>query len=281
MRAGDIPISLHTIHSAVQTLIYEATELLEGTLLFGKQVPRQVSVATLQDEATNLKGRSFRDNKDNGLKGASDWLTDQLSDDADLFDHFVCPPFSTEQDPHLTELLGLSGARYRRDAIERYFEANQTFLQHMAVMFILTSAVPMSGEELANVTWRNHSSPRNLRIHMGDIMLVTTIRQDGEDRPAARFLPSLVGNLLVRYLVYVEPFLSFFLSALRLPRTRPQLFIDEKSEVWTPQRFSDCMRRFSERLMGQSIGLSEWREIAIAIDRRDLGGQSCKLYGVD
>jgi hypothetical protein len=278
---GDSIISLHTIHSTVQTLISDATELLDGTLLFGKQPPRQVSVATLQDDACNLKGRSFRDHPENGLQATSFWLTDQLADDADLFDHFVCPPFSTEQDPHLTALLGLSGARYRKNAIHDYFKANQNFLQYMAVIIILTSPIPMSEAEMANITWRNHSSPRNLRIHMGDFILVTTIRGPTENKPAARFLPSVVGNLLARYLAYVEPFLSFFLSALRLPRNRPYLFTDEKGEAWRPEQFSECMRQSSDRLMGQSLSVSEWRKIAIAIDRRDLGGKSCKLYGVD
>ena len=96
-------------------------------------------------------------------------------------------------------------------------------------------------------------------------------------RPVARFLPPSIGNLVVRYLIYIPPVVQLFSHCMQLPIPRGALFRAEQG-VWSPARLSAAMKLYTRRLLGSPIKISQWRHIAVALDRRLLQGITCQIY---
>lgn len=53
-------------------------------------------------------------------------------------------------------------------------------------------------------------------------------------RPTARFLPPVLSELIVHYLIYVPPLIRFFHHCVQSPIPRPFLFIEEGDLPWEP-----------------------------------------------
>ena len=76
----------------------------------------------------------------------------------------------------------------------------------------MTAGLPPQREELTGLTWYNQEAPRNIYIRAGLVVLVTSYHKSQwrvGTRPVARFLPAVVGELLVQYLIYILRFLQF------------------------------------------------------------------------
>ena len=122
-----------------------------------------------------------------------------------------------------TRLLG------RQSAIGYYLHANQRFLRLLAVLVYMGSGLPPRRRELIGVSWCNQETARNLYVYQHQVMIVTGYYKSQwrvGTRPVARFLPPAVGEVLVRYLIYVPPLLRFFHHCLQTPPPRGFLWAD-------------------------------------------------------
>ena len=98
-------------------------------------------------------------------------------------------------------------------------------------------------------------------------------------RPIARIPHLAVSELLVRYLIYVPPFMRFLNHSMKKPTNRGFLFCDEE-RVWSPDKLGDALKRQSTLAFGMIINTRQWRHMSIALDRRLCLGIGCKAYGI-
>ena len=262
----DLSLSLPDWRQMLQDMLIEAGQILEEELLLGSAAP-QYRVKQLQDNpAEQGQGWCFLNDPRNRaqLKVADDWLIERLKTEP--------REFIREDD----------GIHYRRSTINKYLRANQSFLRLLAVLTYMGSGLPPWRDELMQITWRNWQTPRNVYISHGLVVLVTGYHKSQHRvgaRPLARFLPPSVGELLVRYIIYVPRFLGFLHCCLR--QAPPTAFLFCEGDVpWEGQRLTRCLREQTTLRLGQGIVPQQWRHMAIALDRRVLQGVGCRAHGV-
>jgi len=137
---------------------------------------------------------------------------------------------------------------------------------------------------LVGLTWRNFLDiARNVYISDGLLAIVTGYHKSQwrvGNRPVERFLPPIVGDLLVYYFICVTPFVQWVNSSIGEPGLQGYLFSRGGATPWSPDMISDCMQRQTVLRFGLSVSTRQWRHIAIAIDRRMLGSTACRAYRI-
>ena len=103
-----------------------------------------------------------------------------------------------------------------------------------------TSGQPPRGTaELNYVIINLIHQPRNIYISNGLVMFISRYHkcqeQSGVPRPVARFLTPLLSSLLVTYLSYVRPFLTYLRHKTVLRPPSAYLFEDRGSRISSPQ----------------------------------------------
>ena len=88
-----------------------------------------------------------------------------------------------------------------------------------------------------------------------------------------------VGELLVRYLIYVPPFARFLNHRMEHQTDCSYLFCKADS-VWSVNRLGDSIKRKTRAILGFTISTRQWRHIAIALDRRILLRVGCRTYEI-
>lgn len=291
----------------LQTLVTESTELLDDTLLLGLTSAPRYPLSLLQDDVSDSRqGHSFLTCTRNGLQPVDNWLAKQVRENSDLTRQFVVveePLSAGRATPDLEDRNVATpssppqafspssppppppprSTQYRQSAINVYLHANQEFLQRLAVLIHMGSGLPARQRELVEITWRNEEGPRNLYITHNRVVLITGYHKSQRavgTKPIARFLAPAVAELLVRYLIYVTPFVRFLSRCIALPPPRGNLFSDVKNQLWNGEMMRDCLRRQTQRVLGIPLLFLRYRHMAIAMDRRLLQGVGCRAYGI-
>ncbi|KAL9606927.1 MAG: hypothetical protein Q9167_008106, partial [Letrouitia subvulpina] len=224
-------------------------------------------------------GKSFLDDPRNQLHRVNDWLFKRLQADPGLISRFFKRPIPNRSEPESSNSKPLE---VRQSAVNKYLSTSQQFLRQLGVLIYWSSGLPPRRKELAGVLWYNEETPRNLYILDGSVVFLGGYHKSQwrvGTRPVARFLAPAVGDLLVRYLIYIPPFIRFLHDCMHFPPPRGFLFGDQNG-IWPPDRLGTQIKSISSRLLGFTITSRQWRHIAIALDRRLNAGRSCKLYGV-
>lgn len=205
-----IELNIDSWRGALRELLGSADDLLAETLLLGlKEVPIY-PVSTLYDTPSDTRpGKSFLDDYRNRLYTVDDWLFTRLHTDPDLVSRFFKQVRKDKIGPNNPPTRPL---RVRQSAVNIYLHLHQRFLRLLAVLIYWSSGLPPRRKELAMVQWCNGESVRNIYLLDGSVVLLTGYHKSQwriGTRPVARFLAPAVGDLLVRYLIYVPPFLRF------------------------------------------------------------------------
>ena len=276
---ADITLRVPAWRQALQVLIGEATEILNTDLLFDLRGLIDRPVSSLQDNMAELSpGRCFLDDPRNRLHAVRDHMVEQLLQTPTLRVQFLkepSPSVDSEEPP---------GERLAVKELEtaRYFQSNQRFLQLLAVLIIMTAGLPARRKELLGISWCNQESPRNIYVYDGLLAVITSYHKSQwrvGNRPVARFLPPCLGDLLVRYLIYVPPVLQFFSYCMQSQYPRGFLF-STGNGVWSPDQVSAAMKLHTNRVLGVGIRHRQWRHIAIALDRRFFQGVAARVYNL-
>ena len=280
---SSIVLQLDDWRVKLRQLLDHASQTLNDILLFGLHAIPVYPVSSLFDNfADHTPGHCFLDAPTNGLHAVQDWLFHRIRQDTTLQKRFFkTPKYSTDVSPE---------PQLRESRINEYLHANQLFLQLLAVLIYWTSGLPPRRKELIGIRWCNEETARNIYIHNGAVLIVTGYHKSEwrvGTRPVARVLPSAVGELLIRYLIYIPPLVRFFGHCMqtgtkdRMQSTRTGGFLFSDIEaIWEPNQLGNVIKRHSARLLGFSINVRQWRHIAIALDRRILLGVGCQTYGV-
>ena len=280
---ADVELRLPQWRKALETLLREAANILNDTLLFGLQGLADYPVESLHDNmAERRPGLSFLDDPRNQLHTVRDNVLQHLFSQPDLRRRFFlaeAPPTSESG----AEQQQSQSVRINPAEAAGYSHANKQFLQLLAVLIVMTAGLPPRRKELLGVSWCNDGNPRNVFIYDGLVALITTYHKSQwrvGSRPVARFLPPYLGNVLVRYLIYIPPVLRFLDHCSQAAPPRGLLF-STGEVVWHPDRLSAAMTSLTRQTMGISVRYRQWRHMAIALDRRLLQGVGCQAHGVD
>lgn len=140
-------------------------------------------------------------------------------------------------------------------------------LCHMVV------GMPVRGTEFTCIKIRNTwTALRGLFIHDSAVMLVTEYHKaqsrTGKPRLIVRFLPALVGQIIIAYVCDVEPFLSFLQQRVGLTAydSSPYL-IGSKSDPGSTEELSKALAQITMDHLGVEIIVQSWRYMAISLNR--------------
>lgn len=123
---------------------------------------------------------------------------------------------------------------------------------------------------------------RNVFLSDGLVSIITGYHKSQwriGTRSVARFLPAEVGELLVRYLIYV-PFFVRFLHRCMQSSFNPRFLFWEHDRVWSTDKMSTLHKRHTSQLLSHIIRTRDYRHIAVALDRRLMRAKACHLLGV-
>lgn len=267
-----IDLSLDSWRFALQNTVIQANKILDSSLLFNLKEAPLFPVSLLQDSPSNhLPGQSFLDDPRNNLSDMRDWLFLRFRTSTNLQEQFFHGLVSKSQ-----------GFRPKLNAFRSYMHSNQLFLQNLAFLIHMTAGLPPRQKELIGLTWCNQETPRNIYIQAGSVVLITSYHKSQwrvGTRPVARYLPVAVGELLVRYLIYVPRFLQFVNQTMQLPPSGAALF-HEGGTVWTADMMGSLFKRQTRGQLGIQITTRQWRHIAIALDRHLLQGARVTIMGI-
>ncbi len=252
-------------------MLTEAQELLQEVLLFKLYAVPKFPAKTLHDHFSDLdKGHCFLDDAQNQLSEVQDWLIQQLTTQPNMLSHF------THQTTHRNKL------KYHKAAMHDYLQAHQHFLQLLTVLMYITDSLPPHGKELVGIQWHNWQTLRNIFISHNLVIMMTgyhKMQHHIGTQLITHFLLPMMGNLLIQYLIYILSFVRFLQHCMQKPHPQGFLF-SEGETAWNSQRFGQAVISLTRRFLGMALTTRQWRHIAIALDRRILGGDGCRAHGV-
>lgn len=255
----------------------EARAILRDRLLFGKAdkvVP--IESRFMFDDLDDCRtGKCFVDAIRNSWfveKYVENRLARIVSRDTDLLSKFaVDGSWRTTQDLH--EHLH-SHKQYESDV--------QAFLRHLVVAIHFSCGGPLRGPELLSIRWRNieGGNRRHIFVHEHRVMLHTTYSKSVtlSSRPtdAIHFLPEELGNLLLNFIAYVQPFRLTLLQSVAgngekdVPAHLFSGLWDSPGVLKQSRYLNQAMSDACVRCGQEPIPVSYWRQLSVAIARKRL-----------
>jgi hypothetical protein len=101
--------------------------------------------------------------------------------------------------------------------IRAYLKQVRAFKRELMVLIHVTARLPARATELLSARWCNSELLRNIFISEGYVMLLIAYHKlewRVGARAIARFLPPVVGDLVVQFLLLVQPFVRILQSVL-------------------------------------------------------------------
>ncbi|KAI7148150.1 hypothetical protein KC316_g15819, partial [Hortaea werneckii] len=224
----------------------------------------------LYDDPSNSQpGWSFLDDRRSKLPvDGQDWLFDCIRTRPHLSERFVRPETSS----------GIDQERMRD-----WFRQVIAFRGKLLALMHMTGGQPARGPEILSIRHRNtvQGGHRNLFIEDGMVVFVTRYHKGyevtGDVKIIHRYLPREVGELVVWYLWLVLPFAQRMQATLWQQSTLSDHLwpTDPDGRQWATDRMKHEMQRASRAGLGQSFNVADYRQMAIAINRRWI----CKPVG--
>lgn len=149
------------------------------------------------------------------------------------------------------------------------------FLQHLLVLIHITANAPLRASEILSIMWCNTAAQRHVMVPGGQVHLITYYSKrswrDASDSPNVRILPPWVGDLLIQFLVFVNPFREIIRRADQatsdfLSIRRPLVFADiDATSEWPNDVLSKTMQQTSLAALRKPVNSSTWRHIIAAL----------------
>ena len=152
----------------------------------------------------------------------------------------------------------------------------------LLVLMHITGGQPARGTEILSCRHRITAagSHRNVFIEDRQVVFVTKYHKGveitGDVKIIHQYLPREVGELVVWYLWLALPFIER-IQALVWQESAMSDYLwptDPDGSKWTTDRMKRELQRVSTKALGQSISVNAYREIAIAISRQWVRGDS-------
>ena len=225
-------------------MIDTTTELLKEELFFELNV-FYYFIVTLIDNSADLNfGHSFLDDFKNELHAVRNWLFERLQADLTIRKRFF-----KKKNNYLSSSSFISNQLFcsRQSQINEYLLIVQRFLRLISVLMYWTLNFFSRRKELLGLVWCNYETARNFYIFYGMMVFITGYHKSFwriDYRFIARFFFSAVGQLLIRYFIFVFAFVCFFSSCMQFLCSN-HFFFSEGGKVWLFDRFGNLLKRQS------------------------------------
>lgn len=262
----------------VETLLkaeYErALNLLSEQLLFGSSDIPPIAVPLLQD---NMEDETIGTWFYHSNKSAIDrWA---------LFKELEKHPAVAARFMRRSENVEGTGTVLDAAAIKVYEGYVQTFLRRLLVLIHLGSGQPARSGEILSAKWKNTANQRrSIIIRHRKVMMHLTyhkgLEKTAQSKDNIRFLPGPIGDLLVKFLVYVQPIRQMFLRHQSPDMVLSPYLWQKDGHVWEDQKLSDCMKESCQLTAVPILSVSTWRQITVAIVTKCFSNEA-HLFDVD
>jgi Helicase conserved C-terminal domain/Orsellinic acid/F9775 biosynthesis cluster protein D/DEAD/DEAH box helicase len=261
------PVTLTGFRQMIHSALDFAEQMLWEKLLWStRQSDRfEVDLDAIVDDVTFTKrGIWFVSKSSNGLSGGLDWTLTQM----------------------VTKLRGRERLRvrgyWRASPIRRYLRQVERFLTLLLFCVHTTGGQPARGTEVLSVRFRNGGfQDRNIFIMDGQVVVITRYHKSQAlfDTPKIipRFLPRRVGQLLVVYLAYLQPFREHLLVQVQGHGWSDHVWHNHQGPSET-SRLTQVIADRTTRRLGHRYTTLDYRHIAVTIGRVVVGDRFAAGY---
>ncbi|KAK5996336.1 hypothetical protein PT974_03092 [Cladobotryum mycophilum] len=180
----------------------------------------------------------------------------------------------------------------RRQRVEEYISDLKQFKSRSVPAVHIWSGQPGRGPEMTTIKHCDTQElPKNMFVFDGQMMLVTDRDKSrsikGRGRMVARFLPEHLSLMMVAYIAWLLPFEKVLhkLSGIRGPSEALEPWVWKTAEqgIWNTERLSKQLGLLTGTHLGTSLGVANYRHVAIEFGRRIKGLviQQLELEGVE
>ena len=253
----------------IREQVERARDMLQQRLFFGRMNRPYPRAHDLSDVETETRpGYSFTQDPRNGLSSQARWLLNTLLKEPDVENSLI-----QIRDGSIVWVAG---------RVSRYLKDVGAFLEHLLLAMHLTGGLPGRAPEILSLRHCNDEQPRNIMIHDGQVMFITGYHKmmyAAGSRLVCRFLPAVVGDMVVTYLSMVLPF-ARHLETIQGRRPARSFLFEGGRGLWKDERLGEILKRESRAILGTELMVSAYRHLAIAIDRRHLRGLGVQTQGL-
>ncbi|KAK1807894.1 hypothetical protein LTR12_017752 [Friedmanniomyces endolithicus] len=266
----NIAFTMDEFRGMVHQLVEDSRRALLENILFVSRADQLPAIpwAALHDDPSNrgLGWSWIQDQRSRLPTNGQEWLYERIQGREDLQDRFV----SSESD-----------GGYHRERVRNWMRQVARFRGLLLVLMHITGGQPARGTDLS-CRHRNTAagSHRNVFIEDRQVVFVTKYHKGveitGDVKIIHRYLPREVGELVVWYLWLGLPFIER-IEALVWQQSAVSDHMwpaDPDGSKWTTDRMKRVLQQVSTKALGQSISVAAYREIAIAISRQWVRGDT-------
>ena len=273
MTYADTRYSLSDMKEEMLACFLEAQEIFCRDLCLGFQDVPSYNLHELMDNWSNpWGGYSFISDSRNStlLYGHDEWLAQQIVLDANLV-HLVYQTDRTDLAP---------GTWPIRSTFAKQMQlATVRFLELMLVLVHKGSGMPARRPEFLGTGWRNSElAQRNLRLHSGHLLFILTYHKTQAmthaSRSPVRFIVPPVAQLLVQFLIIIQPFRRLCAQSARQPSSLGDYLWSSDSQPWDEDRMTRILQENSRRVVGRAINVRVWRQMCAAIAIKKFSGRN-------
>ena len=248
-----MPIPLAKLQLLAQGIITEAEEAL-NELTFGAPLP-DIDLSLIVDPLI-----STSDSRKSGYSLFHNERIQKLK----TLDLMLERSVSAPKDQRLYE-RGPNGAmNYSDRNVKNYLAKERRLLRKVMVAMQIDSGQPARKPEIGSVKIRTSMySLRNLHVINGRMAFITEYDKSrsirGVSHYVVRFLPDRLGQVLMKYVVYIDP----FARPLPMDRRNDEFLFSGPSGPWTGIEGTETLIEATERYLGVRLTWGAWRQVAI------------------
>ena len=257
-----VAITISGLRQCISAVTAEAAVALDVLML---EATPEVRLDQIQDSLTwnaafNDAGYSFVTAAPNALDVSFRYLLDRST--------------TAPQKQRLVRKSSAGSMEYHERRCKAYLTQERHFLNKLLVCMHLCGGQPARAPEICSVKVCNTAySSRNIYILGAEVLFVTTYDKNLARRDrlefVVRYLPDAVGQLLVRYLIYVRPFARALPADLR---NDDYLFATPHGP-FNGRQATAALRQATQQHLGvapNGLGFADYRHVAIAVARQHL-----------
>lgn len=254
------PILISQFKRMAQDMVTEVEDMLWQELLW---VPEKgdrfrTRLDLIRDDVTfTRRGMSFVTHGDNNLDKGLQWVLNRMLQRRE------------------GRLMRDNAGEWDTRRVRQYLRQVRRFLELLLVAVHMTSGQPGRGTEVTTMRFRNSVlQDRNVFVVDGQVMTVVRYHksQSQWDKPKVvpRFLPSRLGQVMVMYLAYVQPFQEYLTVQVLGGAFSDYVWADAHGP-WETDRLTRALKRESGKRLGLELTTLDYRHTAVGVGRVVVG----------
>ena len=255
------PLPIRRFKTAVHDIIGEAEDILWRDLMWTEKKGDRftIDLTRIQDDLADVqRDGSFVTNPANDLGGKEGWMFNRMT-----------------TAPKSKRLMGRDRTQFSMSKVREYRQSAERMKKLMLVGKHTGSGPPGRGDEIAPLRFRNGIlQARNFYIVDGRLVSVTRYHKSqamfGEPKVIPCFIPWRLAQVIVVYLVYVQPFMEELDQQTNGPPRSDHLWHD-KNGPWTTYHLTKALREETAIRTGLELTTSGYRHVAVEMGREYVG----------